>query len=94
MIRSSTQITATGTGPTNYITLTEGLWNIFINSSGWGTATLEVSHNGTDWFTVQEDGSNLSLTANTVKELNGGLLLRINVSSFSQAINLVAKKSS
>ena len=90
----NTEIIATSTGPSQYITLTEGIWNIFITSSGWGTATLQVSHNGSDWFTVQEGGSNLSLTSNTVKELNGGLLLRLNVSSFSQNINLIAKKSS
>lgn len=89
----NTKITATSTGTTSPIILDSGIWNIFIESSTWGSATIEVS-NDTSWFTVMENDENLVITSNTVREINGGLLLRLNVSAYSADIILTAKKVS
>ena len=87
----NTKITATTTGTTLPITLPDGIWNIFLESSTWGSTTVEVS-NDSQWFTVKEAGVTLTVTENTVKQINGGLSLRLNVSAYSADIILVAKK--
>jgi len=88
------KITATGTGTTpdnQVITLSDGIWNIFLYSATWGSATLEVS-NDSEWFTVTEAGETVTFTANTVKEINGGLTLRLNVSAYTADIVAIVKK--
>lgn len=85
------KIIATTTGTTLPIVLPDGIWNIFLYSSSWGSTTIEVS-NDTEWFTVTEAGEVLTISSNTVKEINGGLSLRLNVSAYTADIILVAKK--
>jgi hypothetical protein len=87
----NTKIIATGTGVSSSITLPDGVWNLFIESSNWGSTTIQVS-NDTTWFTVTENDAALIITENTVKEINGGLSLRLNVSAYSSNIILTAKK--
>jgi predicted outer membrane repeat protein len=89
----NTEIIATTTGPSSkFITLEDGLWNIFITSSNWGSANIQISHDGSTWFNAQENNADILFTTNSAKEINGGLFLRLNVVSHSANINLVAKK--
>lgn len=88
----NTEITATATGATNSITLPDGIWNIFITSSSWGSANLQVSYDNSTWFNVQENSADVVFTSNSVKEINGGLLLRLDVGTYVANIILTAKK--
>lgn len=84
---NNTSITATGTGATSQvISLPDGIFNLFISSSGWGSTKIEVSPDGTNWFTIKKDGSDLAISSSFATEINGGLILRLNVSSYSQNI--------
>jgi hypothetical protein len=90
---NNTSITATGTGATSQvISLPDGIFNLFISSSGWGSTKIEVSPDGTNWFTLQDSGSDLSISSNYVTEINGGLILRLNVQTYSQNINAFTKR--
>lgn len=88
-------ITATTTGTTSGIQLPSGsAWALQITSGTWGAATIEQSADGgTNWVTVRnyDDSANISLTANRVYVVRGGLSYRLNVSSYSAAITMVAQ---
>jgi len=90
---NNTSITATQTGETSQvISLPDGIFNLFISSSGWGSTKIEVSPDRVNWFTLQDSGSDLSISENFVTEINGGLILRLNVQTYSQDIIASVKR--
>lgn len=90
---NNTSITATQTGATSQvISLPDGIFNLFISSSGWGSTKVEISPDGTNWFTLEKDGSDLSISKNFYTEINGGLILRLNVQTYSQDIKASIKR--
>lgn len=91
--KNNTSIIATGTGATpQVISLPDGIFNLFISSSNWGSTKIEISPDGINWFTMQSSGSDLSLSKNFYTEINGGLMLRLNVISYSQNIIASVKR--
>lgn len=88
-------ITATGTGTTAGIQLSaRSAWVLQFTSSGWGVATIESSADGgANYVTVRtfDDSAAISLTANRSYQMVGGLKYRLNVSSYSAAITMVAQ---
>lgn len=92
---SRNTITATGTGTTDGLQLSSATaWALQITSGTWGVATLESSADGgTTYATVRDysDSAAISLTANRCYRMAGGLSYRLNVSSYSAPITMVAQ---
>ena len=92
-MNNNTSIIATGTGETSQvISLPDGIFNLFISSSGWGSTKIEISPDGNDWFPIQGSGSDLSLSKNSYMEINGGVMVRLNVQTYSQNIKASVKR--
>jgi len=91
----NTEITANTSGYTSSITLEPGLWNLFVTSTSWasGSCDLQVSADNVIFFDATENDTVVSFTENAVKEINGGLILRLDVSGNVSGVYLVAKKS-
>lgn len=91
---SRNTITATGTGVTDGIQLSSGsAWALQITSGTWGVASIESSADGGTNYTTVFDQTNtaISLTANRTYRIAGGLKYRLNVSSYSAPITMVAQ---
>ena len=87
-------ITATTTGTTDGVQLSAGsAWALQITSGTWGVASIESSADGGTNYTTVFDQTNtaISLTANRTYRVVGGLKYRLNVSSYSAAITMVAQ---
>lgn len=91
-----TEIKTSLSGVSQSIILTPGLWNLFVTAPVWGggTSTIQVSSDDVTFFDAKDD-SNTSLvfSENGVKEINGGIILRVNNSSAISNFYLVAKKA-
>lgn len=92
MHRNTAQI-ANASGASPSITLEPGLWNLFVTSTGWGSADVQISHDNNHWFDLEDADGIVNFTADSVQEINGGVLLRLWVNSYDQDINFVAKRA-
>jgi len=92
MAVTNSPVTATTTGYSDSLKLPPGDHMLTAYSSAWGNATLEVSLDGSTWFSAKDESGAITLTANCAYRALGGVQYRLNVASISANIVLSAQK--
>jgi len=90
------RIVTSGTGASDHIFLLEkqnGLpWHLFLSSGTWGDADLQASGDGVAWGDAETSPGNVAnFTANGSCVVPGNSYYRLNVTTHSAAITLLAK---
>ena len=89
------KITTTGTGASDSIFIEEkenGLpWTLSAFSSSWGDADLQISGDGTNWGDALDSSGVVNFTANKSVIVPGNMHYRLDVTTHTAAITLLAK---
>lgn len=87
----SFQVTAIDVGASAFVDLPRGEWALFVTSSQWGEADLEISRDGVEWFPADTYFGPVVLTSNRLIEVAGNSKYRLSVTSFDGPIVMRAK---
>lgn len=90
------KIVTTGTGASDFIFLADKEtgqdWALHVSASAWGDADLEVSGDGTNWGDCESSpGTVVNFVANGSVRVAGNSYYRLNVTTHTSAMTLLAK---